>query len=274
MRLLPLLVLALPGCQILGGQGLGGGPEMDARFIADIYTWQCESGEEQYEGVFAFDLSLEYAPDALAPRTLPGAGGCAYGLSMFGMDTNSVGVDIPDLADNPGWETITMTGELKREGEGFYYDDVFENEHTCHRAGELLEGGSELQDAGALSGVITPEPGDLADVTLTGTMDQEAGFPWGEDIQIRWEASGWDQAWVQVRRERDGEAWETVTCNATGLDSFTIGDDVWGLLSEDLPVTTNNVYVGFQAKDEVPTGDGQRVEVYTRAMHVAVVQGS
>ena len=34
-----------------------------------------------------------------------------------------------------------------------------------------------------------------------------------------WEAHDWDQVWIQVRREREGVAWESVTCNATGLDS-------------------------------------------------------
>jgi hypothetical protein len=265
--------LFLVGCKTTGGADFGVGPENDARFIADVYTWQCQNdgGTDFYEGVFSFNVSLEVAPDALVPRSLPAPGGCSADLSMFGADPNSVLADIPALSDEPRWETDLDSGELENLAEGWYYDEVFDNVHNCQTADALISGGTRLVDAGSLTGAVTPDPGIINDVTLVSTSDyQETGFEFGEEIDIDWDAEGWDEAWIQIRRERNGEAWEYVTCNVTGLDGFTLGDDVWGLMTENLGDVFNNVYVAFQNHGMLETEDGQKVEVATRAMHVAV----
>ncbi len=267
-----LSALAIAGCKQSGGADFGEGPENDARFIADVYTWQCEEGgTNYYEGVFAFNVSLEVAPDALVPRALPAAGGCSADLSMFGADTNSLLGNIPEIEDEPRWETKQDSGELENLTDGWYFDEVFDNVHNCQTTDDLLSGGTSLLGAGSLSGAVTPDPGTIHDVTLTSTSDYaETGFEFGEEIEIEWDAEGWDEAWIQIRRERNGEAWEYVTCNATGYEDFVLGDDVWSLMTEDLGEVFNNVYVAFQNHGMQEMEDGQKVEVATRAMHVAV----
>jgi len=272
-RPIVFLTLAAMACNRLGGADFGQGPENDARFVADVYTWQCQAeGQENWEGVFAFDVSLEVAPDALVPRSLPAAGGCSADLSMFGADPNSELLNIPEVTDEPRWETDTDSGELKNLSEGWYYDQVFEDVHNCTTADDLLTGGTRLLGAGSLTGAITPDPGDIWDVTMLSTSDyEETGFVFGEEIEVDWDVEGWDEAWIQVRREREGEAWEFATCNITGLDSFVIGDNVWGLMTPELTGVTNNVFVAFQNHRMTTMEDGQKVEVATRAMHVAVL---
>jgi len=274
---LALCTLAVVGCNRTGGADFGAGPDKDARFVADMYTWQCEEGGTNfYEGVYAFNVSLEVAPDALVPRSLPAPGGCSADLSMFGLDPNSVGEDIPEITDEPRWETDADSGELEHLDVGYYYDEVFDNVHNCTTAQSLLAGGTHLLDAGAITSAVTPDPGDIEDVTLSVYGDDEGytetGFTFGDEIDIDWDVEGWDETWIQIRRERELEAWETVTCNATGMDEFTLGSEVWDLMTEDLPVEVNNVYVAFQNTAVLTMEDGQKVEVATRAMHVAVVQ--
>ncbi len=278
LSLLFLSSLVVVGCKQSGGADFGDGPENDARFITDIYTWQCEEGGTNfYEGVFAFNVSLEVAPDALVPRALPAAGGCSAELSMFGADANSELANIPAIDDEPRWQTLEEDGEILDSGElelvseGWYYDEVFDNVHNCSTAEDLLSGGTYLDGAGSLTGALTPEPGAINDVTLTSASDYEqTGFEFGEEIEIEWDAEGWDEAWIQIRRERNGEAWEYVTCNATGMDSFVLDEGVWSLMTENLGDVFNNVYVAFQNHSMQEMENGQKVEVATRAMHVAV----
>ncbi len=264
---------ALMACKNTGGAEFGDGPETDARFLADVYTWECqeEGGVDFYEGVFGFNVSLEVAPDALVPRALPAPGGCSADLSMFGADPNGELADIPELGDEPRWETAIDGGELENVSEGWYYDEVFDNIHNCQTTAGLLDGGVTLIEAGSLSGAITPDPGEINDVTMVSMSDyEETGFEFGEEIEVSWDAEGWDEAWIQIRRERNGEAWEYVTCNVTGYDDFVLGDNVWGLMTENLGDVFNNVYVAFQNHSMQEMETGQKVEVATRAMHVAV----
>ena len=215
---------------------------------------------------------MKYAPDALEVRELPGPGGCSKSLSMFAESAGAGGQDLPELEEDPWWQTDIASGKLTRQSEGFYQDKVYgEDLHLCQSAEELLLNGAELTEAGALTGVFTPEPGQLMDVTLQGESHNDAGFAFGEEIEVEWEILDWDAVWIQMRRERDGVAQETVTCNATGETSFVLDDTVWSLLTEDLPGVINNVYVGFENSDEYTTEDGQKIEVATRAMHVATI---
>lgn len=263
-----LPVLSLLGCK--GNVDLGQGAEADARLTADVYTWECgdSSTGEIYEGAFSWNISLEYAPDGLQDRQLPS--GCVAGLSMFPFDAGASGTDIPGLSDEPDWEAGTRSGELLREGAGFYYDEVFTNVHTCEPADELLGGGLELLEAGPFSGAIAPEAGTIADVSVDAGDDDLIDF--GETVEVSWDADEWDEVWIQVRQERDGEAWGTVTCNAGSGDSFTVGDDVWELLNSQLDTPYINLYVGFQNSETQEMDDGQKIEVVTRGMHVFVVQ--
>lgn len=276
LALLSSFALLWTGCK--GGcedclEDYGGGEGTDGRLVSDVYTWECTDGGWDFEGVFSFDVSLEYAPDAITSRQLPAEGGCTYGLTLFAEDAGEGAEDVPGLESDPVWTSGVDEGTLEWHSEGFYMDEAYrENEHSCQYASTVL--GSEgiwLKESGSLNGVGTPIPGNLDEITLNGEANQDAGFSFGEEIDIQWSAEGWDETWIQIRRESSGVAKETITCNATGMESFLIDDSVWDYATEDLPGVTNNVFVAFQNTDEIVTDYRQKVEVATRAMHVGVI---
>ncbi|MCB9744244.1 MAG: hypothetical protein H6741_03570 [Alphaproteobacteria bacterium] len=272
MRRIFLLTIAVAaGCK--GSLDLGGGPDADARLTADVFTWECQDPEtgSVYQGAFSFDVSLEYAPDGLQDRVLPGEGGCSAELSMFPFDAGEEGDDIPGINGPPRWSTPEDQGAFERMSPGFYFDEVFSNEHTCADSADILAEGLTLEDAGPLDGVTSPEAGginwvDVDDANGDGLID------FGEDLDITWDAEGWDEAFVQIRLERDGEAWDTVTCGAGSADGFTVDSDVWDLLNDQLNVEYINLYVGFRNEELVDTQSGLRARTVARAMHVLVVQ--
>ena len=86
MGTIALLMLACQSSKI----ELGGGPETDARFMADVYTWSCQVDDgygnlTNWEGVFDYNLSLQHAPDALPALELP-ASGCNAGADLYPTD--------------------------------------------------------------------------------------------------------------------------------------------------------------------------------------------
>lgn len=262
-----------PGCK--GQIDLGGGAEADARLTADLFTWECYDPESNanFQGVYAFTAALEYAPDGLQDRRLPGPGGCSADLSMFPVDAGSRGENIPNLAGDAHWATDSDSGRLTNEGPGFYYDEIFNNVHSCQFADELLGGGLQLNDAESLSGVTSPAAGAINEVvTDIDDADGNDAITFGEDVVVSWDSEDWEEVWVQIRQERGGEAWGSVTCNASGGAEFDIGSDVWGLLDSTLNVETINLYVGFQNTETVLTESGESVESATRGVHVLVVQ--
>jgi hypothetical protein len=270
IRTLALVVLAT-GCG-RGKTSLGSGPGDDGRLISTVYTWECLNPNDGalYQGVYGQEISLEFAPDDVQALDLPAAGDCEAGLDLFPADAGAGGVDIPGIEDEPRWTTDASSGELDPLGGGYYYDSVLENVHSCQEVGQLLKGGSVLSDAGVLDDIATPEPESMPSVTLDG--DYESGIPWGTDLEASWDADHeWDDVWVQVRRERDGEAWESVTCNATGGSSFDIDGAIWSMMTESLSVDTNNLYVGFNRSTTRETDDGLKIEAVTRAIAVASV---
>lgn len=274
-RILLLVPLLLAGCKNKS-VGLGAGAEPDARLIADVYTWPCEqldtgSGDIRYwEGVFSYNIALEYAPDSLVDRSLP-ASGCTETADIFPVDAGTGGVDIPDTS-NPQWSNGDYGGVVQWQGPGFYSTSVFANQRSCQEAVDLLGAGTLLSSAGALSGALSPAPGSLLEVELSGDVDKTTGIAFGAEVVAEWNLTGWAESWVQVRRERSGAAVETVTCATTGQSSFTIDDEVWSLMNPALEVDVTNLYVAVQNRDTQTMDDGQTVEALTRSMHVAVVQ--
>lgn len=273
LRATALAAVFTAGCK--GQLDLGGGAAPDARLTADLFTWECYDQETatNFQGVFAFTAALEYAPDGLQDRRLPGPGGCSADLSMFPVDAGSSGENIPDLDGDAQWETDTDSGRLTNTAPGFYYDEIFNNVRSCQFADELLGAGLTLIEAESLSGVTTPVAGSIDDVqTNIDDADGNDAITFGEDVTVSWEAEQWEEVWVQIRQEREGEAWGSVTCNASGGTSFDIGSDVWSLLNAELNVETINLYVGFQNTETVEAERGQSVETATRGVHVLVVQ--
>lgn len=277
-RIFPIACLIV-GCKA-GSVGLGKGSDPDARLVAELYTWPCSSGgttdsgatttEDIWEGVFNYRVSLEYAPDALADRSIP-ASGCVAGADLFARDAGAGATDIPGIGE-PSWANGDQGGPLNRQSPGFYAATVLDNEHSCQQARELLGEGTLLSDAGPFSGARSPQPGTYDSVTLSGEVSSVSGLEFGATVDASWDASDWDSAWVQVRRENAGALVESVTCNAGTASSFTIDDAVWSLMSSAIQTDVTNLYVAVQNTSSTETEDGQEIEVVTRAMHVAVVQ--
>ncbi len=266
--------LAAGGCN-KGKITLGSGPEPDARLVADVFTWVCADFdsygniETEWLGVLAFEVALSYAPDALEADAFPAAGDCAADVVLFPSDAGENGESIPDLDDEPDWSSATRSGELADMGGGFYSDNVTEDYLGCSVAEEVLSEGVTLSDAGRLDGASTPPAGELTEVTFD--PDTSEGLEFGDEVEITWDVSGWDTTWIQIRQERDDEAWYSVTCNTTGEDSYVVPDDAWDLLNADFNSDVINLYVGFQNEDESVTEQDQKVYAYSRAIHVAVV---
>ena len=244
---------------------LGLGEETDARFTSDVYTWDCSGEDLDWMGAFSFDVSLVYTPDNLASRDLPPPNSCVAGLSMFALDTLEGGTDIPET-ETPEWSTGGKSGKLRRELPGLYYDDVFKNVFSCDPVDSIISSGVELVKSGRFSGVSTPLAGEVVEVT--SDLDAVGGVPFGETFNLNWNATGWDESFIQIRRARSEILVETLTCNTTGQSQFEIDDTVWGMLDENVNANRNYLYVGFRNTDNVVSEEGQKVDTETRALHV------
>ena len=240
----------------------------DGRLIADVFTWECLAKDSTYPGVYAHKVSLEYAPNALRSLDLPAPGDCAYGLDMFPTNAGAGGSNIDGIASQPEWETDYFDGELELMATGFWFDDVLGNEHLCQEAEDRLEGGTSLLDAGILSGLTTPIPSDIPEITYSG-FDTVIEF--GEDISISWSEHEWEQVWIQLRRESGSDVVESVTCNVSGELGFNIDSDIWSLLDSDLNVEKNNLYVAFQRAETMETNDEQIIDTFSRVIDIAVI---
>lgn len=252
---------------------LGQGGDNDARLYADVYTWQCEDrydgGVTYYDGVYSYEVSLEYAPDDLVTRKLPDAG-CTAGLDLFPDSAGSSGTNIPD-AGNPVWSNGDASGTLQQRSTGFYYDDVYGSVENCAYAEDLIGDGTALSDAGVLSGARTPKAGKLDEVVISN-VDDTTGLTFGETVDVSWTMSGWDEAWVQLRAETAGDLVDSVTCNTGGASTYTVDDDVWTLMNTAIEPDVTNLFVTVQNSDTLTTSDGQKIEVVTRVVHAAVVR--
>lgn len=264
-----LVLGCLAGCKkdvdesLYVGQGVG----VDARLTSDAYTWACTNfeGSDDWAGVYGFDISLEFVPDAVPSRALPPVGSCSYGLAMFAADSLVSGQAIPDAAEEPIWTTLDREGSLRQTLDGLYTDEVFDGVLSCESVDDVVSGGVELSDAGVVNGVIGPVAGEVYTVEATGGYD--VGIPFGTEVELEWEVEGWQESFVHVRRSRDEVAYETVTCNTTGMSEFEIDDAVWSLLDESLTVDRNFLYVGFQNVSTLETLYGQKMDLETRALH-------
>lgn len=284
LALCGLALSAATACKNGDGDGtieqLGGGPEKDARLVADVYSWECieysDAGQELYQGVYAQRISLQFAPDALPVVPLPSVGGCTADLNMFPENAGAGGVNIPDSAYEIEWETDVDDGVFSQEAAGFWQDDVFEDNRTCNNIEDVLLGGTRLVNAGVLDGVSTPTPAEVPVVEFSGlSVDPGNGsetIVFGDEITASWDDHEWDTVWIQVRRELEGVAFESVTCNVTGLDAFTLDDNVWSQLNGNIDVDENQLYVGFERNDLIETADGYKVETAIRSMAVAIVR--
>jgi len=276
MRRLLLLVPVLAACETEKIE-LGQGGDDDARLFADAYTWACEDRTDPdnpyiYEGVYSYEVSLEYAPDSLVSRALPSSG-CTKGLDLFPASAGAGGQNIPETGD-PTWSNLNSSGdygfgELENQSPGFYFDDAFGNVDNCLFADEYIGEGTSITGAGVFSGARSPEAGQLADVEIGG-YDEAVGIVFGDTLEASWTPVGWDTGWVQIRREYSGELVESVTCAAPG-NGYTVDDDVWSLMNEYIEADVTDLYIVVQNEKTVETEDGQKLHAYTRVVTAASV---
>jgi hypothetical protein len=273
-----LAPVLIAGCVAISGCdqqkiALGQGGDDDARLYADVYTWQCEERSETstdyYNGVYSYQVSLEYAPDGLVRRDLPAAG-CTSGLDMFPVSAGSGAVNLPD-AGNPTWTNGDLAGTLTQESDGFYFDDVYGKVQNCSYAEDLIGDGTALSDAGSFSGAQSPEAGTLDDVSISN-YDETTGLVYGAEVDVGWTQKGWDDSWVQIRAESGGELVDSVTCNTSSTNTFTVDDGVWSLMNSAVEPDVTNLFVTVQNSEITTTADGQRIELVTRVIHAAVVR--
>jgi hypothetical protein len=267
--LVPLALLACQGDKIT----LGGGSPPDARLYADLYTWECQDSDtggvvDEWEGVFAYDVALEYAPDNLPSRSVPESG-CTKGLDLFPSSAGSGGHDVG--SGTPSWANGDESGNINKRSTGFYFTNVFGNRNGCEYPDDILGDGTAISNAGSFSGAKTPAPGTYNDVTVSADLGDD-GLDFGTEATVTWDADGWDRSWVQIRRENGGVLSESVTCSTTGMTSYTIGDEAWSLFNSAVTAEVTNLYVAVEKSSESETEDGQKIETITRAMHVGVVQ--
>jgi hypothetical protein len=246
------------------------GSLVDARLIADVYTWSCVDANTgtTYQGAFGQEATLEYAPGGIQALQLPDPGECVAGLNMFPDNAGPDAIDIPGIASDPKWESDVQDGTLRKQASGYYFDEVYPDVRTCYSTDEVMAGGITLVDAGRLNGAATPLPNEAptVDFSSSGTS-----IEFGDTVSMDWGSHLWDEVFVQVRREKEGDAWESVTCNATGLEGFTVDAEIWGLMDERIAVDQNNLYVGFQTLGRESVS-GNDVQVITRAIALAAVE--
>lgn len=249
---------------------LGGGPELDARFVADLATWSCDLNGTTWEGAFDFNLRLQHAPDALPALELP-ASGCNSGVDLFPQDAGASGANIDGAA--PSWESNDdYAGDLTGAGGGYYAAQAFANQRTCGYIEDVISEGVTLSNAGPFSGASTPAVEDFSNISITGAeIDPTTGIPFGAEATVSWEFGNWDETWVQIRREQGGSLVEAATCNTTGESSLLLDNDVWGLLHDVVAADVTNIYVGAQSTENVQTENGEEIELLTRIMHVAII---
>ena len=254
-------LFALFGCAPENGDN-GRGPDPDARLISNIHTLGCRDGGYHFLGVESEEISLEVAPDALEPRGLPEPGLCETGLDVFPTDAGPGAGNPEDLSSEVVWMAAQSSGTIKQRSTGFWASFDGGTQLTCIGATDI--GSVELVDAGDYSGIDTPSP--PSDGNITPVAAASDGIEFGETIEVPFEAPGWDQVWVQLRRVRNVEAWETLTCNVTGTDSFTLGADHWAEMNGDLSVDENQLLVVFEQARNETLDDGQVMETITRTV--------
>jgi hypothetical protein len=253
-------LVALLGCAPADGDGSG--PDPDARLISNIHTLACRDSGYHFLGVDSEEISLEVAPDALEPRGLPEPGACETGLDLFPMDAGPGGGNPADLSSEVVWTAAQSSGTIKRRSTGFWASFDGGTQLSCVGATDI--GSVALVDAGDYSDVSTPSP--PSDGNVEPNPDASDGIDFGENIDVTFQAPNWDQVWVQLRRVRNTEAWETVTCNVTGDDSFTLGPEHWAEMTESTSVDENQLLVVFEQSKSETFDDGQVMETVTRSI--------
>ena len=251
--------------------------QFDSRFVSQVFTWTCEDYVEDTAtgvvdvstvvGTYGHELSFAYAPSSL--EDLLPKSGCVYGAEMFPSDAGSNGSSLENLQGFPQWSNSIDGGELQGAF-GYWFVDAMTSEHSCDAPGSILQHPVSLTNANQFSNYSTETATYVPLVTFTGFEDV---ISWNDEVTASWGSSGeWDRVWVEMQRTKDGDVYESIVCNVTGENSFTLDEDFWGMLDGNLTVENQNLYVGFEKRTMENTVTSEWIELITRSVAIAVIQ--
>ena len=245
------------------------GADQNARMVTSLYTQTCDWSGSDWLGVERMTVGVEYAPQALPPRDLPpGVGNCSTDPRLF-LDEVALegGQQIPNASDNPTWSTTKEDGTLRVESAGLYFDDKSPS-GGCLKPDEIAGDGVVLNQAGVLDGAQSPPPSIPGMVFLDGQRDGEwdKTLQFGQPIDLSWTAEGWDESFVQIRQANGGTIREVLTCNTTGMTTFTIDNAVWAQTT-NLGAQTLELVVA-QRNTGTTSGKGEDLEAITQLVQV------
>jgi len=265
--LLPLL----GGCALLTGEtdtDTDPPPPVTARLVADAWIQDCRWNEEDWLGVESLTITLHHRLPELPEQTLPAPGTCVTGLELFAEEAVPRGDDLPGLDGRPRYDSPEASGQLAPLTPGLWHSSAFVAPERCGTLDESVGPGVSLTDAGVLTGLGTPATGTWTTAAVDGGRFIDASpVSLGQTATLTWDAQEWDSAFVQIRREHEGEVREVITCGAQG-GSFTLDDTAWSQANAALLADDNRVVLGLVRQELVETVDGSaRAWMVLRALH-------
>ena len=271
MRARVLLLAGLGGCTLLGGDtetDTDPPPPITARLVADAIMQDCRWTEEDWLGVESLSITLHHRSEGAPDITVPAPGTCVTGVELFAEEVLARGDDIPGLDGRPRYDSPQASGQLTALTPGLWHSDAFVAPERCGTLEESVGEGVVLVDAGVLTDLGSPAAPTFSTAAADGARFADVrGVQRGQELTLTWEAEGWDGAFVQIRREHEGELREVITCGAAG-GSFTLDDTAWGLANDALLADDNRIYLGLVREELVETVDGSaRAWMVLRAIH-------
>jgi hypothetical protein len=242
--------------------------DFDARFISQVYTWECQAPTNDevsyFPGTFGHEMVLYYAPGNL-DDLLPSEG-CVYGLDMFPVSAGSNGSSLEGLVGYPAWSNDSSSG-IMEGGFGYWFQDVFTDERTCTNPSDILNEPIALSNALGLSGATIETAFDVPNVHFSSGVTT-LGF--GENALVEWDQNDWPRRWVHIRRLNDNQPIELLTCTVPSANSFLIDEDIWTFFDSSLPSDNLEILVGFEFREVQKLPSGEIVETLNRAVAVPV----
>lgn len=273
MRLLATWVLLGTGCAALG---LGAETDTDpppppitARFVADAYLQDCRWSGDDWLGVEALRVTLHHRLDEVPELALPAPGTCTAGMELFAEEALLGGDPIPDFDERPRYTSPQASGSLTSLTPGLWHTDAFVSPERCGTLEESVGDGAVLEQAGPFTDLATPPTASWPTARADGQrFSDHDTVQVGDTVELTWQADGWTAAFVQIRREHEGEVREVITCGAEG-GSFTLDETAWGQANQALLADDARIYLGLIREELVETVDGSaRAWMVLRAIHV------
>ena len=266
-----LALLGVSACALFEGadSDTDPAPPTTLRFVADAYLQDCRWTGEDWLGVESLRLTLHHDLDTLQETAWPAPGTCVAGLELFAEEALLGGDPVPDLDGRPRYDSPEGSGPIAPVVPGLWHTSAFQSPERCGTLSESVGDGVSLVEAGRFSGLGTPAVAAFEAATADGGrfIDHEP-VTFGDTVALAWSAEDWPRAFVQVRREHEGEVRETITCAVSG-DGFTVDDAVWDLANDALLADDNRIYLGLVREELVESVDGSaQAWMVLRAIHV------